>query len=80
MRSITLSQLRNTRQLKLWLLNGETIELRDRKTVIGRFIPNRFGPLFLRPPAEWPDFNARIRETFGDRILPANALRDSRGE
>jgi antitoxin (DNA-binding transcriptional repressor) of toxin-antitoxin stability system len=40
MRSIGLSQLRNTRQLVAWLRAGETIELRDRKRVIARIVPN----------------------------------------
>jgi antitoxin (DNA-binding transcriptional repressor) of toxin-antitoxin stability system len=39
MRSITLSQLRNTRQLMAWLKAGETIELRERKRVIAHIIP-----------------------------------------
>jgi len=39
MRSITLSQLRNTRQLVAWLKAGETIELRYRKRVIAHIIP-----------------------------------------
>jgi len=38
MRSITLSQLRNTRQLMAWLKAGETIELRERKRVIAHII------------------------------------------
>ena len=39
MLSISLSQLRNTRQLMAWLKAGETIELRERKRVIGHIIP-----------------------------------------
>ena len=39
MPSITLSQLRNTRQLMAWLKAGLTVELRDRKRVIADFIP-----------------------------------------
>jgi len=37
--SITLSQLRNTRQLLALLKAGETIELRDGKRPIADFIP-----------------------------------------
>jgi antitoxin (DNA-binding transcriptional repressor) of toxin-antitoxin stability system len=40
MRSITLSQLRNTRLWLPWLKAGETIELRSRKRVIGRIVPD----------------------------------------
>ena len=39
MPSITLSQLRNTRQLIAWLKAGDTIELRERKRVIGHITP-----------------------------------------
>jgi hypothetical protein len=39
MPSITLSQLRNTRQLMAWLKAGLTVELRDGKRVIADFIP-----------------------------------------
>jgi antitoxin (DNA-binding transcriptional repressor) of toxin-antitoxin stability system len=39
MPSITLSQLRNTRQLMAWLTAGETIELRERKRLIAHIIP-----------------------------------------
>jgi hypothetical protein len=41
MRSITLSQLRDTRLWLPWLKAGETIELRERKTVIAHIIPNK---------------------------------------
>jgi hypothetical protein len=41
MRSITLSQLRNTRQLKAWLRAGETIELRERNRVLGWIVPEK---------------------------------------
>jgi len=39
MLSITLSQLRNTRQLKVWLRAGKTTELRERNRVIAYIIP-----------------------------------------
>jgi antitoxin (DNA-binding transcriptional repressor) of toxin-antitoxin stability system len=45
MRSITLSQLRNTGQLIAWLRAGETIELRERRRVIGHIIPVSPWPL-----------------------------------
>ena len=45
MPSITFSQLRNTRQLIAWLKAGETVELRERKRVVGRIIPVQPWPL-----------------------------------
>jgi hypothetical protein len=70
MPSINLRQLRDTRQLKIWLRAGETVELRERNSVLGRIVPET--P--VAKPVEWPDFEARAREIFGDRILPGADL------
>jgi antitoxin (DNA-binding transcriptional repressor) of toxin-antitoxin stability system len=51
MPSITLSQLRNTRQLMAWLKAGLTVELRERKRVIAQIIPVR--------PWPFPDEDAK---------------------
>jgi hypothetical protein len=68
MQSITLRQLRDTRQVKAWLKAGVHIEVRERNEVLGDLVPRT-------PPApdsvEWPDFEARAREIFGDRVIPA---------
>jgi antitoxin (DNA-binding transcriptional repressor) of toxin-antitoxin stability system len=45
MPSMTLSQLRNTRQVLAWLKAGETIELRYRDRVIGHIVPVSPWPL-----------------------------------
>jgi antitoxin (DNA-binding transcriptional repressor) of toxin-antitoxin stability system len=66
MPSINLRQLRDTRQLKQWLEAGETVELRERDRVIGRITPEPTAP----KPKEWPDFAARLRADFGDRVIP----------
>ena len=67
MESITLRQLRDTRQVKAWLKAGVQIEVRERKEVLGDLVP-RTPP---RPsPVEWPDFEARARKIFGDRMVP----------
>lgn len=67
MPSVNLRQLRDTQQIKTWLEAGETVELRERDRVIGDIVPRR--P--KAPPKEWPDFAARLREDFGDRVIPA---------
>lgn len=67
MASINLRELRNTRQLKAWLKAGETVELRERDTVLGQIIPEK--PVVQ--PVEWPDFEARARAIFGDRTFNA---------
>jgi len=67
MPSVNLRQLRDTRQLKAWLKAGKTVELRERNSVLARIVPEKQ----IVEPAEWPDFEARLRRNFGDRILPA---------
>jgi hypothetical protein len=68
MESITLRELRDTRKVKAWLRAGVHIEVRERNEVIGDLVPRT-------PPApsrvEWPDFEARARAIFGDRMIPA---------
>ena len=73
--SVNLRQLRDTRQLKAWLKAGETVELRER--VLGRIVPEEAA---TKEPVKWPDFEARRRKIFGDRILPgADLLIEERG-
>jgi antitoxin (DNA-binding transcriptional repressor) of toxin-antitoxin stability system len=71
MPTMNLRQLRDTKQLKLWLKAGETVELRDRFKVFARIVPE--GPEVApeKEPEQWPDFEARRRAIFGDRVLPA---------
>ena len=64
MQSITLRQLRDTKQVKTWLRAGVHIEVRERGEVLGDLVP-RTPP----KPVEWPDFEARRRAIFGDRVL-----------
>jgi hypothetical protein len=78
MPSVTIRQLRNTKQIKFWLQAGEKIELHDRNRVIGRIIPEHPAKLAVQP-VEWPDFAARAREIFGDRShLEFNAVLKAR--
>jgi antitoxin (DNA-binding transcriptional repressor) of toxin-antitoxin stability system len=65
-------QLRDTRQLKAWLQAGKTVELRERDRLIGRIVPANGD----QPPAEIPDFAARARKIFGDRVLPNMVLEE----
>lgn len=70
MRSMNIRQLRDTRRLKTWLRAGNTVELRERNRVIARIVPEG-QPV---APAKWPDFEARARKIFGDRVLPGSDL------
>ena len=64
---MSMRQLRDTRKLKEWLRAGKSIELRDRNNVIGRIVPPQGAP----PSIELPDFEARRKRIFGDRVLNA---------
>ena len=68
MPSVNIRQLRDTKKLKAWLRAGKTVELRERDTVIARIVPEKEA---RDNPAQWPDFAARQREVFGDRVLSA---------
>jgi antitoxin (DNA-binding transcriptional repressor) of toxin-antitoxin stability system len=67
MPSVNIRELRDTRRLKAWLRAGETVELRERQRVIARIVPEGKP----RKPRRWPDFAARQKRLFGNRILPA---------
>ena len=67
MPSVNMRQLRDTRKLKSWLRAGKTVDLRERDQLIARIVPAHEE----RSPAEWPDFRARAKETFGDEVLTA---------
>lgn len=70
MPSVNVRQLRDTRQLFKWLDAGEVVELKRRNSVVARIVPE--SPR-LRP-VEWPDFEARLKRNYGDRILPGADL------
>jgi antitoxin (DNA-binding transcriptional repressor) of toxin-antitoxin stability system len=70
MPSLNMRQLRDTRRLKAWLRAGNTVELRERDRVIARIVPEERG----QSSVEWPDFSARRKKIFGDRVLPGTDL------
>jgi antitoxin (DNA-binding transcriptional repressor) of toxin-antitoxin stability system len=76
MHSVNLRELRNTKQLKIWLKAGETVELRERELVLARIVPEQPA----KPAAEWPDFAARRKAIFGDKVLDVNGVLESREE
>ena len=67
MPSMNLRQLRDTRQLIAWLDAGEVVELRKRNRIVARIVPE--SPKL--EPFEWPDFEARAKAIFGDRMISA---------
>ncbi len=46
------------------LRQGEEIEIRKRKRVVGRLVPVR------SKVSSYPDFSARVRKIFGKKVLP----------
>jgi antitoxin (DNA-binding transcriptional repressor) of toxin-antitoxin stability system len=75
MPSVNIRQLRDTRRLKAWLRAGKTVELRERDRLIARIVPESEPP---KVQVEWPDFAARRKKMFGDRIFP-NIILEDRG-
>jgi hypothetical protein len=69
---MNIRQLRDTKRLKTWLRAGKTVELRERDRVIAHIVPEKVE----EKPAKWPDFEARAKKIFGDRILPNVVLED----
>ena len=74
MPSVNMRQLRDTRRLKAWLKAGKTVELRERDRVIGRIVPENGD----KSPVEWPDFAARAKKIFGDRVFPNAVIEERR--
>ena len=74
MPSVNMRQLRDTRRLKEWLRAGKTVELRERDKLIARIVPEQEN----KKKVEWPDFEARRKKIFGDRIFP-NVILEDRG-
>ena len=74
MPTMNMRELRDTRKLKAWLRAGKTVELRDRDQVVGRIVPPA-EPTLVR---EWPDFEARAKKLFGDRIFNADDFLEDR--
>jgi antitoxin (DNA-binding transcriptional repressor) of toxin-antitoxin stability system len=76
MASVNMRQLRDTRRLKAWLREGKTVELRERDRVIAHIVPEKQE----ERPTKYPDFAARARKIFGNRVLPgADLVIEERG-
>lgn len=72
MPSINLRQLRDTRQLKAWLRAGQVVELRERNELLGEIVPA--SP--KTAPKQWPDFEARLKAMWGDRVFNNQEILD----
>jgi len=65
--SMNIRELRDSKKLQNWLRSGKTVELRVRKKVVARIVPNGKD----ETPKKYPDFAARRKRIFGNRVLPA---------
>ncbi len=73
---MTMRGLRDTRRLKALLKAGKSIRLQDRNQMVGRIVPEKK----KADEKDWPDFEARAKKLFGDRILPgADLVIEERG-
>jgi hypothetical protein len=70
MLSLNIRQLRDTRRLKAWLRQGNTVELRERDLVIAHIVPENQ----VERPVKHPDFAARAKKILGNRVLPGSDL------
>ena len=69
MKSATVRDLRyRFSEIESQLRQGETIEICKRKRVLGRLIPVR------QKASIYPDFMARARKIFGEKILPVDGM------
>lgn len=70
MPSVNIRQLRDTRRLKELLSAGQTVELRERQTIIARIVPAQLPS----GPEHWPDFARRRRKIFGKKLVSGSDL------
>jgi antitoxin (DNA-binding transcriptional repressor) of toxin-antitoxin stability system len=73
MKTATVRDLRyNFPKVEAWLSSGEEVELTKRGHVVGRIVPEQ-------PTArkfKMPDFAARAKALFGDRVIDTASLLD----
>jgi antitoxin (DNA-binding transcriptional repressor) of toxin-antitoxin stability system len=67
MESMTLREIRDTKRLKAKLKAGTAIELKERNELLAHIVPIRR----TAAKKDWPDFEARLKSIFGDRVLNA---------
>lgn len=76
MKTATVRQLRHDFGSVLnWVQEGEEVEIRKRGEVVARLTPP---PRNSRKVARRPNFAARLKRIFGDKILPGNIVVEER--
>jgi antitoxin (DNA-binding transcriptional repressor) of toxin-antitoxin stability system len=79
MKSITIRKLRHDTSTVLeWVAQGESVEVCRRNRAVAMLTPLR-----TEGQIERPDFRSRLRDIYGDKVLPATGtelVNQSRGE
>lgn len=70
---MTISDLRDASRIRACLDAGETIELRESDRIVAQIIPKTESKEMTQsaPAFKMPDFEARHRRLFGDRVFNA---------
>jgi len=79
MRTTTIRELKHRMSAVLsWVADGETVEVRRRNVPVAILSPKKHKGRIARP-----DFAARIKAVYGDKVLPTtgtDVVSESRGE
>ena len=77
MKTTTIRELKHDTTVLSWVAGGESVEVRRRGVPVAILSPRKRRARIVRP-----DFAARLRAIYGDRILPTTAsdlIAESRG-
>lgn len=78
MKTATVRDLRNNfAKLETWLAAGERVEIRRRGKPVGVLSPGS-GDAKAEPPVKRPDYEARRKAIWGDRVFSAEEVRRMR--
>lgn len=79
MKTATIRELRHeTTRVLSWVAEGDSVEVRRRGNPVAVLCPRPRGVRIVRP-----DYAARLRAIYGDRVLPTTAsdiVADARGD
>lgn len=78
MKTATIRQMRHDLSTVLaWVAEGEEVTVLKRAKPVARLCPLR--PAELQPRPKMPDFAARAKEIFGDKVIPNMVLEEREG-
>ena len=85
MKTATIDRLKNDLDTVLdWVAHGEPVRISKRGRVVAMLTPAASQPSHAaandKPNGKRPDFLARLKHTFGDKVLPGNIVLQAREE